>query len=196
MASKGGWVGSQEKFGWVCTAFEPLLCLKIIYFTTLLKTRDLFSQPIHVHNYVIFNTQTANVHTHLCFHSKMLKSEIINPVWDSKPPKPYPVQRHWTSLGHIRECSTCIIQVAPNIWVPKLHTQGVYLSLCGIMALLWRKSYNSTHYLQVHFLFSYFEYCKYRRQRKVSNNQFSWVSYDCTAFKEFPSKYLSSLIIS
>ena len=139
---------------------------------------------------------TANVHTHLCFHSKMLKSEIINPVWDSKPPKPYPVQRHLTSLGHIRKCSTCVIQVAPNIWVPKLHTQGVHLSLCGIMALLWRKSYNSTHYLQVHFLFSYFEYCKYRRQRKVSNNQFSWVSYDCTAFKEFPSKYLSSLIIS
>ena len=126
----------------------------------------------------------------------MLKSEIINPVWDSKPPKPYPVQRHLTSLGHIRECSTCVIQVAPNIWVPKLHTQGVHLSLCGIMALLWRKSYNSTHYLQVHFLFSYFEYCKYRRQRKVSNDQFSWVSYDCTAFKEFSSKYLSSLIIS
>ena len=44
MASKGGWVGSQEKFGWVCTAFEPLPCLKIIYFTTLLKTRDLFSR--------------------------------------------------------------------------------------------------------------------------------------------------------
>ena len=56
MASRGGWVGSQEKFGWVSTAFEPLPCLKIIYFTTLLKTRVLFSQPIHVHNYVIFNT--------------------------------------------------------------------------------------------------------------------------------------------
>ena len=37
MASQGGWVVSQEKFGWVCTAFEPLPCLKIIYFTTLLK---------------------------------------------------------------------------------------------------------------------------------------------------------------
>lgn len=57
MESQDGWVGTQEKFGWVCTTFEPLPCLKIIHFTTLLKTRDLFLQPLQVQNYVIFNTQ-------------------------------------------------------------------------------------------------------------------------------------------
>ena len=51
-----GWMDWQSREVWVCTTFEPLPCLKFIHFTTLLKTRDLFSQPIQVQNYVIFNT--------------------------------------------------------------------------------------------------------------------------------------------
>lgn len=56
---------------------------------------------------------TANVHTCLRFHSKMLKSEIYyKPCLRLKPPPPpqkkYTLFSVTTSLGHIREFSTWV----------------------------------------------------------------------------------------
>lgn len=128
---------------------------------------------------LLVSWSTANVHT--CFNmlppKDAKKWNYKLTLFETQNPQNHTLFTGTTSSGHKRECSTRVIQVAPNIWVPKLHTQGgVYLSLCRIMALWWRKSYNSIP-LQIYFLLSHFQHWR----QKVSNNQFSWVSYDCTA---------------
>lgn len=174
MASQGGCVGTEEKFGCV---LPSILCLKIIHFTTLLKTNDHFSQPIQVqNNFMWFLPLTSHLISLTCFRQKLLVTLLVSwstanvhtcfnmlppkdakkwnyklTLFETQNPQNHTLFTGTTSSGHKRECSTRVIQVAPNIWVPKLHTQGVYLSLCRIMALWWRKSYNSIPYRYISF---------------------------------------------